>query len=427
MQDKFFYFLSGDYQNGDSTKQLDPNRIEQRVVDAMAALGSPDENLPITRTDDALAAAGQGGLAPRGPAPPDPAIRLHLVGTGEWHLRRRFLGNERQRDREGLLARRHGLALLDFLRGGHQRVPIPVRPRGPAPAVQRPRCDSDRPPAAGHRFRLRERLPLRHAVLHPGRLPRRSDAVQRQRHVLDGAAHDQGGHRVQPHGRLADLPRFHQRAIHLQFDRWLSRRSGESRAEPERPALHPAGRSRRHHGRRGRHAGDRAERVGRLPPGHLAANPEPDDQPGAALGRAARAGSHHSDPGPLLRPLHRPDLHGPGVPERRHDPVGQEHVAAARRDRLGSDERRQDRRARNLRHLQRPHSRTVLRLLALDRRQPRPGDRPRFRQRSPAPLSVPHPAETRSPPFPFARAFSSSTRTSRTRTRPPGASPPNAK
>ncbi|MGE5277303.1 MAG: TonB-dependent receptor, partial [Acidobacteriota bacterium] len=55
VQDKLFYFLSADYQNGDSTKQLDPNRIEQRVVDAFAGLGSPDENGPIARTDDALA------------------------------------------------------------------------------------------------------------------------------------------------------------------------------------------------------------------------------------------------------------------------------------------------------------------------------------------------------------------------------------
>ena len=55
MQDRLFYFLSGDYQNGDTTKQLDPNRIEQRVVDAYAALGSPDENGPISRTEDALA------------------------------------------------------------------------------------------------------------------------------------------------------------------------------------------------------------------------------------------------------------------------------------------------------------------------------------------------------------------------------------
>ncbi len=55
MRDKFFYFLSADYQNGQETKQQDPNRIEQRVVDVMAGLGSPNENAPITRGDDALA------------------------------------------------------------------------------------------------------------------------------------------------------------------------------------------------------------------------------------------------------------------------------------------------------------------------------------------------------------------------------------
>lgn len=55
-QDKVFFFTSFDYQNADSTKQKDPTRIEPRVVDAYAALGSPGENLPITRTDDALAA-----------------------------------------------------------------------------------------------------------------------------------------------------------------------------------------------------------------------------------------------------------------------------------------------------------------------------------------------------------------------------------
>jgi hypothetical protein len=55
IQDKFFYFLSGDYQNGHDTKQLDPNRIEQRVVNEFADLGSPDENAPITHGNDALA------------------------------------------------------------------------------------------------------------------------------------------------------------------------------------------------------------------------------------------------------------------------------------------------------------------------------------------------------------------------------------
>ena len=36
-------------------KQQDPNRIESRVVDFMAALGMPNQNGPIERTDDNFA------------------------------------------------------------------------------------------------------------------------------------------------------------------------------------------------------------------------------------------------------------------------------------------------------------------------------------------------------------------------------------
>lgn len=52
-KDRLFYFIALDYQNGDSTKQNDPSRIEQRVVDFFSRLGSPGENGPITRTNDA--------------------------------------------------------------------------------------------------------------------------------------------------------------------------------------------------------------------------------------------------------------------------------------------------------------------------------------------------------------------------------------
>lgn len=55
IKDKLFYFVSFDLQSSDSTKQLDPNRIEQRVVDFFRDLGYPDENEPITRTNDAHA------------------------------------------------------------------------------------------------------------------------------------------------------------------------------------------------------------------------------------------------------------------------------------------------------------------------------------------------------------------------------------
>jgi outer membrane receptor for ferrienterochelin and colicin len=53
VRDKLFYFTALDYQSAESTKQTELSRIEQRVVDALAALGSPNENGPITRTNDA--------------------------------------------------------------------------------------------------------------------------------------------------------------------------------------------------------------------------------------------------------------------------------------------------------------------------------------------------------------------------------------
>ncbi len=53
MRDKLFYFTAFDFQDASSTKQTDPTRIDPRVVAAFAALGSPDENGPIERTNDA--------------------------------------------------------------------------------------------------------------------------------------------------------------------------------------------------------------------------------------------------------------------------------------------------------------------------------------------------------------------------------------
>ena len=52
--DRLFYFLAADSQDGDSTKQTDPARIEPRVVDYFARSAAPDENGPIERTNDAL-------------------------------------------------------------------------------------------------------------------------------------------------------------------------------------------------------------------------------------------------------------------------------------------------------------------------------------------------------------------------------------
>jgi len=53
VRDKIFYFGALDIQKADSTKQTDPTRIEPRVVAAFAALGSPNENGSIERSNDA--------------------------------------------------------------------------------------------------------------------------------------------------------------------------------------------------------------------------------------------------------------------------------------------------------------------------------------------------------------------------------------
>ena len=53
IRDKFFYFAAADFQKATTTKQNDPSRIEQRVVDALAKIGLPNQNAPIERTNDA--------------------------------------------------------------------------------------------------------------------------------------------------------------------------------------------------------------------------------------------------------------------------------------------------------------------------------------------------------------------------------------
>ncbi len=58
-KDKLFYFAALDVQRGRSTKQTDPSRIEQRVVDYFASVGSADENGSIDRTNDARVFLGK--------------------------------------------------------------------------------------------------------------------------------------------------------------------------------------------------------------------------------------------------------------------------------------------------------------------------------------------------------------------------------
>ncbi len=52
-QDEVFFFLAYDLQTAEATKQNDPTRLDSRLVDFFASIGAPNENGPITRTDDA--------------------------------------------------------------------------------------------------------------------------------------------------------------------------------------------------------------------------------------------------------------------------------------------------------------------------------------------------------------------------------------
>jgi hypothetical protein len=58
-KDRIFYFVAVDYQNGDSTKQTDPSRIDPRLVSYFEANGASDENGPIERTNDARVFLGK--------------------------------------------------------------------------------------------------------------------------------------------------------------------------------------------------------------------------------------------------------------------------------------------------------------------------------------------------------------------------------
>jgi hypothetical protein len=57
--DHVFFFLSGDFNLENSTKQNNLARIEPSVVNAFAGLGSPNENGPILRSNDARVALGK--------------------------------------------------------------------------------------------------------------------------------------------------------------------------------------------------------------------------------------------------------------------------------------------------------------------------------------------------------------------------------
>jgi hypothetical protein len=59
VKDRLFFFTAFDYQNGDSTKQTNPARIDPALVAYFASVGAPNENGPIDRTNDARVFLGK--------------------------------------------------------------------------------------------------------------------------------------------------------------------------------------------------------------------------------------------------------------------------------------------------------------------------------------------------------------------------------
>ena len=105
-KDRVFYFLAYDQQRFRQTKQLDPHRIEQRVVDLFAALGSPGENGPIERSNNARVVLGKVDYQVEQLEPLHDSLQLHLERAEERHVRRQLVGRQRQRRRARVLESR---------------------------------------------------------------------------------------------------------------------------------------------------------------------------------------------------------------------------------------------------------------------------------------------------------------------------------
>jgi hypothetical protein len=306
VQDKVFYFTAFDLQAASTTKQTSPGRIEQRVVDALARLGSPNENGPIDRTNDARVFLGkidwninQGNLA---------TIRYNYTwseqenGTFDvdsWGRSANAIEQDHSHAGTGSLITTFRSNLLNEFRFQYAREDRPRPYNGPN--------------ITRYRLRLRQGLPLRHALLHPGRVLRHARAVQRQHLLAARRALDQGGRRVQPRELGADLRRLRQRPLHLQLHRRIPelpeqpqlRRvlerhlvadrglPGGHRDRRSRSPLPPAGRRRRAVGRRSGHAEHPPDRAGRVHSGLVAGHAQPERAIRPPLGSAAAARSDH--------------------------------------------------------------------------------------------------------------------------------------
>ena len=143
-KDKAFYFLAFDYQNGESTKQTDPSRIEQRVVDYFASLGSPNENGSIERTNDARVFLGKIDWQLN----PNNLLTLRYNYTWAEQANGTFdvdsWGTSNNALEKSYSHAGSRLAGFELQPDRAQRVPLPVRPRVSAPALPKDRTSAAR-------------------------------------------------------------------------------------------------------------------------------------------------------------------------------------------------------------------------------------------------------------------------------------------
>ena len=189
-----------------STKQTDPARIEQRVVDFFASLGSPNENGPIERTNDARVFLGK--------------IDWQLTPSNLLTLRYNYTWSEQENgtfdvDSWGRSANAiekdyshavTGSLISSLSRDRAQRVPLPVRARVPAAALRRARTS---PARAGRCPTPRSTSAAATASAMPFFIPvdyyDTAHPAQQQPLAHQGPPRDQGRGRVQP-GQLASRP-----------------------------------------------------------------------------------------------------------------------------------------------------------------------------------------------------------------------------
>ena len=224
-KDKVFYFVAFDYQNGSSTKQTDPSAHRAATWSTTSrASARPDENGPIDRTNDARVFLGK--------------IDWQLDSKNLLTLRYNYTWSEQANGTFDVdsWGRSANAIEKDYSHAGQrvaahhlllqraQRVPLPVRPRGPAAALRRAGHHRPEPPPARHRLRLRA---ASYRFGEPFFIP--VDVLRQRFQFNDNLSLDQGPAHASRSGvelncgqERPDLRRLRQRPLHLRLDRRAS-------------------------------------------------------------------------------------------------------------------------------------------------------------------------------------------------------------